>query len=128
MTKKYENWQKAKNDLATAKKYVEMIGKVEPHLSLSGLAGYMGGSYGKFSSISITTQICFQPAPSATNYHECKVFDEALAEVITSSMKELTDRAMILLDNKAKKFGVDARDDLQSLLNEIDHVEKTDDQ
>lgn len=111
-----KNWDDAKEELRRSEKYIAMIG--EPQKTTAK------GVVGTLHDVSAATKIHYQPYDGATNYHNCPEFDAALNDAIKAKFPELMSDAMGLLRDAVAETGKKARDDIESMLSQIDEYEE----
>ena len=111
-----DNWRKATQDYAEAKKYIEKNGKMPTHCTTN--------TRGTLHAVKVETMIHFQPSDGAKNYHNCQAFDDALAEIIKINFVGLAEKAMGLLIDRCKDNKLAAQDEYRQMFNEVLKMEK----
>lgn len=105
-----------KSELKDATDYVAKFGAPEPHLRPT--------SYGSLHKVVVSTEICHQASPSATNYWKSSHFDHALSEVIRNNFPKLAAEAIQLMEEGYRKQRIQEKDALLSQLAEIEALER----
>lgn len=110
------DWNKARDDLRQAREYLGKVGKAQRTTS---------DAVGKWHSLSVNTQIHYQPTDGAKNYHDCSAFDKALSVVLKNHIHTLQSEAIALLESEVARSGKEARQSVQAILDCIDAYEAT---
>jgi hypothetical protein len=108
-------WGEAQTNLNKATKYIADIGRDQRTTAKDK---------GKWHSLSVKTQIYFQYSDGDKNYHECPEFDQALSIAIKNNIDSLRVEAIALLEAEVARTGKDARQSVQSMLDQINKYEK----
>lgn len=107
--------EELKRGLVIAREYVGKIGRPEHH--------FRPTTFGRLHMLSVSTKICHQESPSATNYWEDKAFDSALAAVVSKRFKELAGEAIALMESRYKAEFIAEKGELLAKLAEIEALE-----
>jgi hypothetical protein len=99
--------------IEAAKERLAKIGRREPHLQ---------DSYGRLTTLIVTTEVCHQAAPSATNYWRDEAFDFALADVIKARFGALADEAISRMEKRANEALIEEEAGLRARLERIEKL------
>lgn len=116
MTYAINNYRQKKAELEAAKARLDLIGKEQPRTTAKA-RGYL-------NSLTVVTQVHFQPSDGAKNYHDDDKFDAALAAVIKSSFAQLAAQAIVVMERNVAVAARAATDELEQLRAEFAAIEK----
>lgn len=109
-------WNTATSKLNSAEKFISVLGKEQRTTAKN---------VGHLHDLSVKTVIYYQPTDGAKNYHECEEFDAALSKAIKKNFKALKQQAIEILKDDVRKSGLEARESVQKMLDQIDAYENT---
>ena len=113
-----KKWQDATAVRKGAEAYLSLIGKTTSRSTVAAREGEHATA-GCLTTFEIRTQIHFQPYDGATNYHNCKAFDVALAAVVRRKWSAIRDEAIALLREEEREASLLAEEPVKGMLAEI---------
>ena len=114
-----KKWQDATAARKNAEAYLSLIGKTTSRSTVAAREGEHATA-GCLTTFEIRTQIHFQPYDGATNYHNCKAFDEALTAVVRRKWSAIKDEAIALLLETEREASLLAEEQVKGMLAEIE--------
>ena len=103
MSTAIDQFQQFNNELGYARGWVEMIGK-----RYEG----GGGGIGKIVNCTLLMEVYSQSYDGATNYHDCpKELAVAMAEVIKQDSHQIIDKAIAIMELRAKELAKAAHEE-----------------
>lgn len=103
-----------------AQEYVNKVGRAQRH--------FRSGEVGGVSSVLISTEINHQENEGATNYWKDGNFDKYLAKIVSLNFEILSGWALTLMKQDADCELLKEKDKLLARLDEINKLEKVNDQ
>ncbi|MBR9765996.1 MAG: hypothetical protein GYB53_21395 [Rhodobacteraceae bacterium] len=118
---KIKAWKDAKIQTFEAEEYIGLIGKTTKHSTVAAREGEQATA-GRLTSLSVGTQIHFQPTDGAINYHGSKAFDVALSKVVERHWDELCKEALELLRKQEREAAIEAKAEVEAQLSAIEQA------
>ena len=116
-----KKWQSATAARKDAEEYLSLIGKTTSQSTVAAREGEQATA-GRLTTFEIRTQVHFQPYDGATNYHNCKAFDEALTAVVRRKWSAIRDEAIALLREEEREASLLAEEQVKGMLAEIEQA------
>ena len=107
-----DEYRRLERVLREVEDYVGLIGKAEPHFKYDSTGG-------KFSRITVETEINQQAHSGAPNYHKCKGFDAYLSEVIRKNASNLAAKVVDQVKQDMTKAAASEIEKLEKRLAEV---------
>lgn len=109
-------WSAAKDNLYKTERLLALVGRPQKTTAKNGV--------GTLHSLNVAVVIHHQERDGDKNYHDEKAFNSALSIVAKRRFSELRDEAIEYMKSEVARTGKDARQSVQSMLDQIDEYEK----
>jgi hypothetical protein len=116
---KVKQWGEARQLRREAEEYISLIGKTTKRSTVAIREGE-NATAGSLTKLVVTTQMHFQPYDGATNYHNCKAFDEALSTVARKHWGALHAEALELLRQQEREAAIAAKSEVDQQMRDIE--------